>query len=416
MLLGNLFFELLQVAIGNRKSLSRTPSEGEWGELYAMATRQALIGICFVGVQKLSITPQPYTINLQEALRLRWLGMAAKIQLRNKVVSDACVELVKQYTHDGIQCCILKGQSNLWNYPEELREARIPGDIDVWCVPQDSCGVEIAVSDLDGKGAHYEHYVGKRGVIEYVKQLWRIAGKQEPKSSYLHIDAPDVNGVPVEVHLRPAFLNSPLRNYRLQKWFEEQQMVSSGIGGIPMPTNSFNAVFQLAHMYKHLIDEGVGLRQLLDYYFVLRALHIEQGEFSDRYQSMAQWAEGMGLSVASNIEIMHQIERFGMKRFASAVMYVLQEVFAMPKEYCICSPSEKDGRFLLSEIMQSGNFGQHDERLRKIDAEYGTLPFKIKRAHRRFARNWQFVTSYPEEVIWEPVARGYHWAWKVFCG
>lgn len=416
------------MAGGNRKSLTRMPSEGGWGELYAMATRQALTGVCFVGVQRLKSFG---TVDIPEMLYLKWLGMAAKIQQRNKLVNAACGELVRQYTHDGLACCILKGQGNLVNYPEELREARTPGDIDVWCVPTDPCGIEIAVSDLDGKGAHYEHYEGKRGVIEYVKQLWKVEGKKEPKSAYLHIDAPNVEGVPVEVHLRPAFLNSPLRNHRLQKWFDEQVIVSSGIDGIPVPTNSFNAVFQLAHMYKHLMDEGVGLRQLLDYYFVLRSLHIEQVDLSDldsrstnsgqdvcspTGQSMAQWAEGMGIVVASNAEIMHQVEKFGMKRFASAVMFVLQEVFAMPSEYCMCEPSEKDGRFLLSEIMQSGNFGQYDKRLKKIDTEFGILPFEIKRARRRFARNWLFATIYPEEVMWEPVTRVYHWMWKSFCG
>lgn len=44
------------------------------------------------------------------------LGVSAQIQQRNQVVNAACVELVRQYTHDGLACCILKGQGNLVNY------------------------------------------------------------------------------------------------------------------------------------------------------------------------------------------------------------------------------------------------------------------------------------------------------------
>lgn len=405
-----LFFELLQVAIGNRKCPTRVPTEHEWGELYTMVTRQALTGVCFVCVQRLRAAD---VVDIPEMLYLKWLGMAAKIQLRNHEVNAACVELVKQFTHDGLSCCILKGQGNLVNYPEELRDARNPGDIDVWCWPQDPCGVEIAVGDLDGKGAHYEHYDGKRGVIEYVKMLHRIAGTESHEGvRYQHIDAPSLNGVEVEAHYRPLFLDSPLRNWRLQKWFrinEQFGLHDAKIGDciIPTPTVSFNAVYQLCHIYRHLFDEGIGLRQLLDYYFVLRALHIEQGSLADRTQSMAQWAEGMGIVVKSNEEIMHALSRFGMKKFAGAVMYVLQTVFAMPEEYLICKPNEKEGKFLLNEIMMAGNFGKYDERIKHNGSQFSHAIEKTK-------HNLRLLTHYPEEVLWEPFFRVYHWVWRRF--
>ena len=49
----NLFFELIQVAIGKRVCLSHSPNADEWGKLYAMAKKQSLVGVCFAGVQKL---------------------------------------------------------------------------------------------------------------------------------------------------------------------------------------------------------------------------------------------------------------------------------------------------------------------------------------------------------------------------
>lgn len=97
------------------------------------------------------------------------------------MMNEECVAVTKQLVHDGLACCVLKGQGNLVNHPEDLRDARNPGDIDVWCWPQDPCGMEIAVSDLDGKGAHYEHYSGARGVIEYALMQPRVAGNPVPE-------------------------------------------------------------------------------------------------------------------------------------------------------------------------------------------------------------------------------------------
>ena len=348
---------------------------------------------------------------------LKWLGLTAKVAQRNREVSAACVEQVKQYAHDGMSCSILKGQGNLEYYPEDLRECRTPGDIDVWCAPQTPSGIDIAVADLDGRGAHYEKYHDKQAVIEYVKMLWRLRNDNDDDNEnyeirYHHIDAPAINGIEVEAHFRPLFLDSPLRNWRLQRWFKENEQfgvhdAKVGEYVFPTPTVSFNAVYQLCHIYRHLFDEGVGLRQLLDYYFVLRALHIEQGSLADRTESMAQWAEGMGIAVKNNTEIMHTLGRFGMKKFASATMYVLQTVFAMPDEYLICKPNEKEGKFLLNEIMLAGNFGKYDKRIK----HGGT---QTQHAWEKTKHNLRLLTHHPEEVLCEPFFRVYHWIWRRF--
>lgn len=394
----DLFFDLLQVAIGTRNMLDRQPTSQEWALLFDMSKNQALSAIAFAGLNRLkgdffSKGDFGSSMGLDEMTYSTWLGVSAKVVQRNKEVSAACVELVKQFAHDGIQCCILNGQGNLEYYPEELKECRTSGNIDVWCAYQDPLGLDIAVSDIDGKGAHYEKYHGKHAVIEYVKMLHRIAGTEPMEGvCYHHIDAPSENGVDVDVLFSPVFLHSPLRNHRLQEWFrlnEQFGLHDAKIGDavFPVPTVSFNAVYQLCHIYRHLFDEGIVLRELLDYYFILRVLHIEQGSLSERTSSMSQWAEGMGIAVRSKEEILHTLSSFGMRKFAGAVMYVLQTVFAMPDVYLLCSPNEREGMFLLNEIMQTGNFGKHNLRL---------------------------LTHYPEEVFWEPFSRVYHWAWRKF--
>ena len=49
----NIFFELIQVAIGNRICLSHSPTAEEWKALYEIAKKQSLVGVCFAGVQRL---------------------------------------------------------------------------------------------------------------------------------------------------------------------------------------------------------------------------------------------------------------------------------------------------------------------------------------------------------------------------
>lgn len=126
--INNIFFELVQVAIDTRICLSHTPSADEWGELYKMAKKQSLVGVCFVGVRKLVEQRQ----ELPEMLYFTWLGMAAKIQQRNEVVNRQCVELQKRLSADGFRNYIMKGQYVATLYGEHLAVLRQSGDIDVY--------------------------------------------------------------------------------------------------------------------------------------------------------------------------------------------------------------------------------------------------------------------------------------------
>ena len=48
-----LFLEFLQVAVGNRKSLSVSVTDADWHRLFEFCRRQALIGVGFSAVEKL---------------------------------------------------------------------------------------------------------------------------------------------------------------------------------------------------------------------------------------------------------------------------------------------------------------------------------------------------------------------------
>lgn len=361
------FFELLQIAIGNRKELTRQLSCDEWESLYSECEKQALLGIAFAGVEKLPKEQYPPFDVLAE-----WVHDAQVTKERNEKMNAECEALAKQLEDDGLWSCILKGQSNLVNYPEYLRDSRTAGDIDVWCAP----------ISKQGKG--------ERMVIEYALSRARAANLPVPEVRYHHVELENVYPVDVEIHHRPSFMCSPFRNIRLRNWcrkFEGANEVASIDGHeFPVPSVSFNAVYQLVHIYRHLFDEGIGLRQILDYYMVLRRFREDGLEFREE-----------------SLEI---IGRLGMKRFASAIMYVLQKVFAMPDEYLICEPNEKVGGFVLSEILVGGNFGRADSRFAK--AKDGVFAH----AFGKTLHNLMFLRYFPEEVLWEPVFRLYHWIWR----
>ena len=465
----SLFFEFLQVAVGNRKSLSGCVTDADWYRLFEFCKRQALIGIGFTAVEKLHAMGVVCPANL----RMTWMALALQIEKRNDLLNQQCRQLTDRYKHDGFVTCILKGQGNCINYPENLRKRRQCGDIDVWTAPL--CGISVAVQ-TGSNDVEYAIYNGYRAVREYVRMQHRIDGYfEKPVVRYHHIEAPKIDGTEVEVHFRPCYAHSPLRNWRMQRWFNDHAdvcMKNKTHMGFAVPTASVNVVYQMCHLFSHYFDEGLGLRQLMDYYFALRVWHNDVMECKD-LQSQGMWSEGLGTRVMSKEEVMAFLRSFGMGKFAAAVMWVLNEVFGggndndNENEKCprrtrrgtdgcpqadslgerelkrinrelkemgpqaddggerklkrinrelkennfapwmICEPNEKEGKKLLEEIMKGGNFGQYDTRDAAL--KNGGM---MKHGVWKLKRVMRLVRSYPEEALWEPVFRVWHLGWR----
>ena len=382
-------FEFLQVALGTRQSLSRPLYVNDWLTFYIFCKQQALLGVGFAAVEQL----HEQGMECPKELRMRWMAAALRIEAMSGKQNRQCRELTELLEHDGLRCCILKGQGNLQNYPERLKLRRNPGDIDVWCI-----------------------YHGCQSLIKYARTL-NAEGKKN-KAVYHHIKANVFDDTEVELHYRPSFLHSLIRNYRMQRFFSshaDECMKNKNHLGFATPTPSVNVIYQMCHLFSHFLETGIGLRQMMDYYFLLMQWHkqvgnVEYGVLSDgrqEKQSQGMWSEGLGTPIMSKEEVMHTLRSFGMGKFAAAVMWVLHEVFAMPIHYYICEPNEKEGRKLLAEIMRGGNFGHYDERGKKL-RNGGTIPhavWKLKRVMR-------LASSYPEEALCEPFFRVWHWGWR----
>lgn len=365
----NLFVELLQLSLGTRVELSRVPSKLEWQFLLDESERQAVAGIMLAGLESLPDNQRP-----PQAILLQWIGVCQQIEMQNALTTKACQQLCKQLDSDGFGVCVLKGQSNYRYYPAEMKNRRSCGDVDVWVSP---------------KGKEGKHPV--KTVLEYVQSHFDMNGL-----CWLHTSHVDKSGVPVEVHLRASFMSEPCKNRRFQKHFSKVEDCRTfvNIDGAETPCMKVDedVIYQMNHIYRHLIDEGVGLRQVIDYYYLLKAWNKEHERSRD--------------------ETMKIVSHLGMKKFAGALMYVLQELLRMPSELLLCPASVEDGKFLMNEILMSGNFGHNDPRLGAISSNGGYLRNRTSQAWRRFKRNIRFLTSYPGEVIWEPIVRVEHFVWK----
>lgn len=344
-----------------------------------MAKEQAVVGVCFAGVQRLKkqgiCPPMP--------LYMQWLGATSWIQLRNEEMNRWSLEICEKIEADGYSCCVLKGQAVAGLYMKsekgtttsektgqksddmiDLRMLRQSGDIDAWML-----------------ATHKE-------VI-----LWGQQNGGVWFYDYHHADLMGFHDVEVELHYRPTLSRNLWRNVRLQRWIntEKNNLISNVKGemeyGFPVPSPEFSLILTLNHNFWHLLYEGVGMRQMMDLYFILLTQK-EQLKVKNK-----KWAR--------------LVNYFGLTRFARASMWVMKEVFGLENEYMMCEPDERSGRFLLREIIQGGNFGHADTRLHN---ERYKSRFALMLGWMR--HTWRLFRYYPADVLWTPFGVLYISLWR----
>ena len=350
------YLQFLSYCIDDSLELPESAKNMDWKKLMVWAERQSIVGIVYYGIEK-----SGKSLSIPFDILVQWVGYSQMIEAKSRLVNNRCVEICKKFDKEGFETCILKGQGNAMMYPKSL--LRTPGDIDLY------------VSKKLQKSLKY--------IIRYVKGY-----NPKGRALYHHIDYGEYKGVEVEVHYRPSFMLNPIHNYRLQRWFmihDSRLMVElpEDVGKIPVPSVDFNIVFQLSHVYNHLLHEGIGLRQIIDYYYVLKSDVKSKRE-----------------------EIAKTLAYLGLEKIAGAMMWILNEVLGLPEEYLILPKDEKRGRMLLAEIMKGGNFGHHDTENQKANNAF-------KKNLQRIKRDIRMMRYFPSECLWEPVFRIYHFFWRL---
>ena len=360
-----MIFAFLKYCLGNKVDINNVVVDINWRQLYTFSSDQAILGFCFDGINRLG---QEYPDELKQNpmgrdLLMTWMGAAQQIRRQNMKVNVVASKLYSMLREDGLRCCILKGQGNALMYPNVY--TRNPGDIDVWV------------------------NASREQITEYAKKHFEIGDDIRDH----HIET-SMDGIPVELHFFPGIMNNPIYNARLQKWFKRNadlqcsNVVSlpDGIGEIAIPTTAFNVIYQLTHLYHHFFDEGIGMRQIIDYYYVVNNEEL--------------------LVIRDTLQ--KELKHLGLWKFAKAVMYVLHEALGLSEEKMIAPMDEKRGKLLLAEILNGGNFGQHF-------TKYGhfTQQGMAKKYFLKIWRNMHFVRYYPAEALSEPIFRTWHFFWRM---
>ena len=453
-------FAFLRYSLGKKENMSRVITGMDWQELYSFASKQALLGLCFEGIERLGKEyPEELKQNpIGRELLMTWMSKAQQIRRQNMKVNAVASKLFSMLREDGLRCCILKGQGNALMYPNPY--SRTPGDIDVWI------------------------NASRERIMEYARKTFELGDDIRLQ----HLET-SLDGVPVELHFFPCSMNNPIYHARLQKWFRRNadlqcsHIVSlpDGAGDIAIPTSPFNVVYQLCHLYHHFFDEGIGMRQIIDYYVVMNDFWKVKESFSQPSRpslpkegstafpkplspqgtgdvtapsrcseplrskvggpskvspDCAGWdrrgvsgdtssvscssASGSSITSVSSASttdpsastaldvVQRELKYLGLWKFAGAVMYVLKEVLGLSEDKMIVPVDEKRGRLLLAEILDGGNFGRHFTKYAGFTHQSMGKKYFLK-----IWRNMHFVRYYPAEALSEPIFRTWHFFWRL---
>ena len=346
------FRQLIHVSLGRADALEKPLTDQSWHALIYMARQQTMLGVLFDGVSRLPKEQLP-----PEGLYKTWAELTERIAGIYHRHLERTKELEEILRSMGLHACILKGTGMSRLYP--VPERRFCGDIDVWVA-----------------GSHKQ-----------TLRAFRKAGYETTEILYQECKVNLFQDTTVEIHFHPSKMYNPFLNARLQRCLEELSPIRDDVT-LCYPDARFNAVFCMAHMYRHYLEGGLGMRQMLDYYYLLQQLTPEE-----------------------RVETMARLRKLGMARFTAAMMMSLRFNFRLEDKYLLCEPNRKLGKKLVEDMITMGNFGVMDKRNRARKGEG-----RLGRFFRKNLRVFSYLFYYPREVIWSPFSRTCQFVWRLFRG
>lgn len=338
-------YELLRIALDDERSpcsFSHKLIAESWDNLHTECAKQLVTGVVYRAICRL-----PHDLQPPHKIVLRWALEAETIKGQNKLLNAEAARLTELFAVQGCKTAVLKGPANALLYVDPFM--RQVGDIDLW---------------VDG---------GRDRVFAVMRKMgYKINERDLCSPHHVHLE-PEENGIPVEIHYRPSFGTwNPFASSRLLCFLEKEiQNVERSCEGFYVPSIKFALAMQLAHIHVHFIKDGVGLKQILDYYMLLK--HSSEDD---------------------RLEIANRLSSFGLLRVGGALMWIMGYVFKLDSSKMLCKPDEKRGRKMLSLIQNGGNFGMYEtDSLNEISKNF------VVRFLRRRWRNLRVFWFAPIDVL-----------------
>lgn len=309
-------------------------SEADWQEILQMARKQTVTGLLFRGVANL-----PAEVQVPDSLLFPLMEETDRIRRQSRLVARTAKEITEFFEGRILHPIILKGPSVACFYPEpDLRES---GDIDLYFNEKEF-----------GKAVHaIRERLQKDGQSESLTTL--------PDGSVHY----NWNGIDIDQHAQ---------------YFD----LSSSEGLPPVPSSEATLLMLSAHILKHSMGAGIGLRQLCDMAMAYQALPYDRARLLACY-------EATGTADWNRLLASFLIRYLGTTRtpYTSAIE-------SQPSD----SPELPDPAPLLNIVLGGGNFGHHEPSRekalqtgplqRKLDTArrfLGRLPFSIRYGPRQLA-------------------------------
>ncbi len=357
-----IYIELLKICLQDEpkvtdKLINQSNGHIDWIDLLDFAARQGIIGVYWRGIELIFKSPTPLNKPTDDEV-MEWWGEVNDIKKRNEDLFKKTAFVSDTFRKEGFDNCILKGQGNAMMYPNPY--LRTSGDIDIW--------LKGTPSDIS----------------TYINQFF-----PDQKFGKLHIEFPILKNPLVEVHYTPRIFDNPFANKYLQSFFRDNRdyQMSHYINlpnntKITTPTPEFNIIYQLTHIMQHIIYGGITLKQIIDYYYVLK----EYKKRKDNNQHTIKESE-----------MINTLKRTGMLRFSKIMMYIMHNGLGLKDEYLYTSQDKKGGAVILSSIIEEDdNNYKHPHNMMNL-SKYNTVR---ERQRLKTIRAIQLLPYFPGETIW----------------
>lgn len=322
----------------------------DYQKMMRMAEEQAVQGLLLDGIAKL---PKEMAPPLPLLLKLTGV-VCQQIKNINRRHIDVIGKIAATLDDAGIKAVFMKGQTTGRRWPAPLH--RTPGDIDF--------------------------LVGKEDYLKTLDALESI-GRVDRTLRHEHHGMALVDGVQIEPHYKIHNYQCPwtdrrmsgLANYVLQN--DNGKAIIGGHGVNVLPA-TFESVFLISHIVNHIYEEGLGLRQLVDYAMLLRH------EYNNiDWERHGQWLKAVSMTRAWRI-----------------VACLCQDYLGAERHWEFKAKEHERAGRLMKDVMAVGNFGRAAYTFR-----HDTIWHQLQNYRWVVRRAWKMGFICPSEALWWPISK-----------